>query len=1051
MFNDVVVFNQKMDGIFISNKMFDFFSNYEINYLNSDFFPMDKLRCLYKEDKTLFYYIVNELSLIGCDFYSKISNNIFPPIIGKDFSRLSSSDDSKFTAEEVTRFGLEKVFLKYERHTKRSLNGVSIERLNRFLKSDVCSVLFNNGFSQRTNTFDIQKEEMENLENIEEIKNICVPKFYLKFVTCFWVCSPELIQSYRELGIEKYKELIRLKKEECEKYVTTIKKNVSNIYLQGKYITDLCTFLQEKDEFHALINQYDITFDYFFNDEIDFKSDKFYPIKNFMMFSLNDTNYSIDFFIRDKAKFNSICIPCSAADYLREFKINGLISLKKSIFDKQLGFIRLANYEDHLCVSEYNPFIVLENIEAEINSSFVANEERLDREYRKPLNSLFFKTFRKRVSMKFKNREKMNTVYDIVSRRDKGETLQSIAIDYKITRERIRQIILRFLKLTAISYTNFINSAFESMCYLPISECLKICGLIQFLESEINKTKYVIAYDLGVVLEKTKYTEIKTFMEKNQYEIGFDIFNSNIDLEHQPFNFAGCLLMENKITTYNPFPIFNSIKKNLILEITNLYLDSKGIKGFDANKDLDEARNYYAKYDTNDLKASDRVIISRIQRCDVVLVGMSTYAKSKFITSDMLSTAEKVIKEYKINKDFGTVAKDIYNANKALLSNAGVDNYYFLYGLASKYDMCGYIYSGRSMRIFIEKEKTFEEIIHLYMKKYGPIVVSKRISNDLGVREVAFEQVNIITKFDSNTFIECSEISCTEDQKDKLFNRIENKIMEDDYCLTDDILNSPLYFDEKFNTFFKKNMLNTATRLAYALDVIIKRFKLTKYVISHWINCISYMNNPILTTPDVVYNHFKGNSFSKSDLDDYLDSINLAGKITRLDFLKNYVVRVGNDNYVCSKEYNVDPKEMESILYILNTVAKDDYFLTANEVLIKLKIKSVKHSFANNPIGLCSALSFYSHSNRTRPLNNLGCDNSAISTLLINKNFFNDFNIKELIIKFVLKEEKTYLSYNEINEVLMANEIISFALPYDVYKNVFNRYLDENGLVNTKK
>lgn len=1051
MFIDVVVFNQSMESVFVSNKTLNFFNDYSIDYLRNESFPIEKLRLLYKNDKNLFFYVLTELSLIGCDFYSKIPNTIFPSIIGKEYARLVCNDNSSFNPKEVSFLQIDKLFLNFERHTKKSLNGISILRLNQFLKGDVCSILLKNGFSSAvaddSNKIEISKNNLDS----EDIKNICIPKFYIKFITTFWVCVPELIQAYNELGVVKYRDLLELKSTECERCLKVIKKKVPNLYLQGKYVTDLCLFLKEKEEFTFLLKNCGLTLDIFFDAKSDFKDDSFYLLKKYLLFSLNDSEYSIDNFLNDKSNFNNVCVPCSAANYLKQFGIESLIYLKNIVFNSNINSIRLNNYDDYLCACEFEPYVVLENIEAEINMSFVENEEKLDREYRKLFNNLPLKEFRNEVSLKYKNSQRIDMYYDIITRRDGGETLDSIGRDYKITRERIRQIAAKFLKRTAKDYLKFINCVFDNMCYFPISECLKIEGLAQFLDSEFNTTKYMIAYDFGVVTEQKKYNQIKSFVTDNKYEIGFDIFNSFIDLDRQPFNFSGYLINGDKILSYNPYPSFGSIKKNTAINVANLYLDKKGIKGFDANNDIEEAKAFFAQYGINDLKATDRVIVSRIQRCDYVLVGMSRYAKADFITNEMIETAKKVFRDYEIDKDFGTVVKDIYNANEKVLNNVGIDNYYFLYGLGSKYRMCRYTYSGRSMRIFNGKEKTFEEVVEAYMRRFGPIVSSKKISEDLGVREVAFDQIGSITKFDSDTFIKCSNIRCDGYQKTKLFYFIESKIKNDSFCLAEDILKSPLYFDKDFNHFFKDNMLTTGTRLAYALDVIARHFRLTKFRFSHWINAISYVDNPILTMPDVVYSHFKGVPFSKKQLYDYLDDLNLGGQVSRKEFLKSYVVRVGNDSYVCAKEYKVDVKEIELILNILNSSANDEIYLTANEALIKLKVKGISHSFSNNPIGLCSALSFYTKSNWIRPRNNLNYDNASISILLLNRRFFEELTIKDLILKFILKEEKTYLSYNDINDLLLTNEIISTKLPYDVFKLVFAQYLDSNGLVCIKK
>ena len=136
--------------------------------------------------------------------------------------------------------------------------------------------------------------------------------------------------------------------------------------------------------------------------------------------------------------------------------------------------------------------------------------------------------------------------------------------------------------------------------------------------------------------------------------------------------------------------------------------------------------------------------------------------------------------EYPINKSYGTVAKEIYFAKKRTYS-AGIDNYYFLYGVASKWKMCGYTYAGRSMRIFDGIELSLNQIVYRYIRANGPIVSSKKICDDLGMREVGFEQVDFVSKYDPDTYILTQFIKCSEYQLKTVDFIIKNKPKW--YCL----------------------------------------------------------------------------------------------------------------------------------------------------------------------------------------------------------------------------------------------------------------------------
>ena len=129
---DRVVLNQQFSNIVISDETKSFFVSNGIS-LDSHYFDMDLLRSLFRENKNLFYHILNELSLYGCDFYSSKNNSFFPEHLGEDFKKIHSSSSEPISTAELNELKLWKLFSEYGKKSKSSLNGISVQRLNEFV------------------------------------------------------------------------------------------------------------------------------------------------------------------------------------------------------------------------------------------------------------------------------------------------------------------------------------------------------------------------------------------------------------------------------------------------------------------------------------------------------------------------------------------------------------------------------------------------------------------------------------------------------------------------------------------------------------------------------------------------------------------------------------------------------------------------------------------------------------------------------------------------------------------------------------------------------
>lgn len=1047
---DRVIINQKLGNLEISEDTVRFFAKNNIS-LDAFSFELDVLRKLYKENKTLFYHIVNELSLYGCDFHSPKNSSFFPLPVGKAFKKLFTASNEPISTFELNELRLWKLFSEYHKNYKKSLNGICVERLNAFIGERLDESDFTKyGFEIVNN-----KEETVQIVEDHDIKNILLPRFYVRFIASLWSCDDKLLSLYRDNGILHYRDFLNIQSEECEKYVKAIKRTFGDKYEAGIYCYNLCLFLKDKEEFFEALTQNGIDINFVIDEKSEL-TDRLLPFyEQFCLFYLKNFEFNLEQFLKVNKETGSLYISSPPMNYLNRYGISDLVSFRKNIYEKEISYYRFDDLNNSIFTYNYNPFIVLESINQEMNEAFVEDEKELDFELIKHSFDYNFADFKETLSVYSGKESKLNSVLSILAMRDAGVTLDEIGKKMFVTRERIRQIADKFLMKNARHYQALLERMFENASFYSESQIIKMIGLSEFINSKHNKTNIIFNDRLGLAIREQDSKALDKYISDNSKRTGFDIFNSKVLLINQPLNFAGLFLFESRDILYDPFPSFTTIKRATAVDVAYLYLGEKGLKGFDANNDIIEARKFFAKYDPDAFEISDRALIGRIQRIDYTLVGMSRYARTDFITDDIKRTVRDVMSDYPINKSYGTVAKEIYANREEILNKAGIDNYYFLYGVASKWKMCGYTYAGRSMRIFDGPELSLNQIVYRYIKANGPIVSSKKICDDLGMREVGFDQVDFVSKYDPDTFILTQFIRCSEYQAMKLVAFINQKIRENGYCLAKEILDGELFFDSSFNSFFKENQINNSqSRLAYAVEIILLRYDYKKYRVSHMIHCVSLASNPIMTTADVAHEHFQDSEFSKEELFEFLDSVELGGEVTRKEFLKNYVVKVGSNGFVVSKEYSIDTKEMEFLCSKLDTFYREEICITANEALNKMAVYDINHSFNHNPVGFCSAVTFFGKGNWVRPRNNVNYDNTRISVLLANKKMFPgncDITISDVIHKIIMSINKTYMAYNDISEYLLINEVTSSALPYDIFRQIFASDIAENGLVKIKK
>jgi hypothetical protein len=1045
---DNVIISQDLKFLHLTKRTMDFLCKLG-KFEKGDTFALDELRSLYATNKSLFFHVVNELSLYGCNFHSKKANTLFPPDVSGESEILVNRTDDLFSPFELYRCKLWNLCNSFGIRYKKDMNGIFVERLIYVMKNSDNNIrqrLLDIGFE--TELFKPEVEEAEEIAekepeyNSTELSSVISPDFFVRLV-CFIMCGgPYVYSVLNKAGYYKFEDLLHLNS--LEKIYDLMDDEHS--YLNGKLLFELSVFMRDLSAANETLSNHGFSITSLFEETDD---DMLMFIQNQLctLCIKNNENGALECF----DSFRNIYVSGEVTDYLKVFNINSFSQLGKSLLEKSLDVF----YPKKYCfgISNLNPYIVVESVISSIKEKSSSNNPTLlDNELMKVRLFDLADEIENKICSVYRSNGKTNKVIDILTERSNGKTLEEIGKKYNVTRERIRQIEAKHLERNNRLYLNALHDLFGLCPFFDLNETKKIVGLYNFTKS---CKEYVRKEDFGLLMKKTDEAIANQKLEENFINNKANsIFDMEVEINNYKFLLVPYFISNEKKVLFDPYPNFHATKSVSMVTLADEMLEEKGIKGFDLNKDLHEARERFKPYEKEGEKPSDRVVQSRMLRVEnIINVGSSIIAKSKFLTDAQKETCKRIIKNYPINKDYGTKADEIFEAHKKELLNVGIDNYYFFYGVCSYYRYGRYYYAGRSLRIFLSEShsKSLVEMVESYMLLHGPIVKSKELQNAFGVKEVAFEQVKIITKYDSDSYILKEKLFIYKNELRAIKQLIDENIRDKGYCLSKDILESRLAFDSSFNSFLSKNFVkNSGKRLVYLLETVFERNYETanKYNFSHHIDTISLISNPIKTLPDLVLQHFGNEEFTRQDFDNFLDDCELGGDVRRKETIKKYLVLVDEDLYVAAKEYNVDRHELNEINKLINERFSSDPAVTTNDVINYLKVANFDSTFKDNPIGLCTALSSIDNLDWIRPRLNINLNNKALSVIVANVKLFGtrDITLKDVFIKVVLNENKTYMSYNDIDELLRNYGLISKKMPYDVYLTVFEEYI-EDGLV----
>ena len=230
---DSVIIIQNLKLVHLSKKTRDFLER--LNKFNEgDSFSIDELRNLYSNNKSLFFHVLNELSLYGCNFHSKKVNNLFPEDVTDESEILANNTEESFSPFELYKCKLWNLYNSYGFRYKKDFNGVFIDRLAYLTKNkDIKQRLIDIGFEivVKPHKQDVVDEPSGKEENNEFCAPtyVVAPDFFLRIASFLMSCGSYVYSVLNKAGFYIFKDLLSLNNLEC---IYNLMEN-ENSYLNG--------------------------------------------------------------------------------------------------------------------------------------------------------------------------------------------------------------------------------------------------------------------------------------------------------------------------------------------------------------------------------------------------------------------------------------------------------------------------------------------------------------------------------------------------------------------------------------------------------------------------------------------------------------------------------------------------------------------------------------------------------------------------------------------------------------------------------------------------
>lgn len=863
----------------------------------------------------------------------------------------------------------------------------------------------------------------------------CSPRFWIRFIASFFAMDNRAKEIYSKAGYNTFGDLSDFKKEDIKLIVDGLNDCVDDPYLVGIYEGELICYCQNRDSFLTEFGENQQLKDFLLPSEytvacIQRRPNLFYYFdsesSSFLSSSLDKTCHKL------------ASVSNFAADYLKMFGIIDLSFVGAGLLSRSINDYHIETEED--CRSYFlRPFSLIDSLLSSLMERSPCDAFGIDHEVYALWVPIFIQRFYHDLGKYGQESHKKHL--EILNLRERtGVTLEELGKRYGVTRERIRQIEAKTAKNLQRPAERLVDSLFQIQNFLPLCFVNGVPGLYSYVQSK--ESKYYVDGDLGLVLRKASKKIIdrfkSTIFESDTLK---DCFHLDGFYRKNHFSFYGWL---NKISyhlQYNPYPKYMA-QKGLLKDFGKQYLLSKGVAGYDVNKDENELMEFYRTKAPYMKNVTYKSLTNDVIRSGAVLRGMSVYISPEFVTEEQKKVVERILAEENFGP-YGFTGLSLFEKHKEGLMRAGIDNGYFFYGIAAAYNSESYQFGGRSLRITRNCNDSLDEMAEHYISKEGPIVKVDDLLHALHIRIPALQQIKNVTKYDSSTLVLKSWLKWTKQEFIALESFIDEKIKRQGFCHAYDIIESPVYFDENQNGFFKTNKIgNVPSRLIYFFDAMAERYEIAKYHFSHHCNCISFVDNPIETKADMAVAFFKGRTFAKKEADTFFKKFHLSGTANGADFYSKWAYFVDNDTLILKQDVKISDDTIKQVSDLLEEYYGDELYVTSLTALNRLKLIGYREKFDESSMEMAFVLSESDCSNWSIPVNDIAATSGFFRTMLVNKKLVgHDASYSSLIRSYILKNHRgSYLSIQEIQKELKEQELIDNHVSVQMLNSIFSMW-----------
>lgn len=691
-------------------------------YFNDE--VIDNMRELYIQDKNMFNQFRKELHIRGIGFREEFQNNFFKGIEYNIYPYISINDNKdRYKSFPFELFGLTHIVEDLKIKSDKFFNYIPVNGFDKFIMSErkelFISKLKEYGFELIYKQGDvIEKRSHDN----RDISNYVPKQFFSHFIN---YCNNKgyAINAIDE-ALTEYKNAKGTRKKTWEKlYNYCVEKRLVNNNSTLKY-----NF--HNKELDELLNNYNKSYSKFMDlyfSEDNLLSERPYVYGETVIQSILE-NYNVpheNYLLNVNAKLTELKNHDKYI-YIKDMPISDIINFYElsNIF---LNEIRLVNelgmkFYDKAIIDIFLNFIDklpdFSNIEDEVLKSVSKRELK------------------------------------VLINRNKGKTLEEIAKEMDVTRERVRQIEVKAKRNLKSSsklnkMMNFILFKFRKKSIIQLSQVMKYldieldyCFIISILLE--GNSKYLVNNEYMLLISHKLYKNIKNEIEwyisnhslvipLNELEY---IYEENIEFVTKWLNKFNYKLVNNNFVQSN-ITIVSALEYIMYLNKDKIFINN--------DKDYKVLKYQIETIFDKEINSNPRALFARVADAkNVILIDRNAYKYEDFedIDGEFLVKIKQLVNE-ELTKGKYTDPRVIYKNNSKLMQENNIYSYSHLYSIIKNfysedfkvgYQNTLYIYSKDSDKL------TAEDILNDYLKENSPTSIDKVIK-DLKWKKFKLEQI----------------------------------------------------------------------------------------------------------------------------------------------------------------------------------------------------------------------------------------------------------------------------------------------------------------------